>query len=103
VAQTSEAPTRGAGAEEDSGPSTSAASQGPVYRFPAEFASPAVSAYVTERIKALAAAMSEESRSILVPLARVAQAVRSMSLQAELLRARGMQILAGALLRGVSG
>jgi hypothetical protein len=102
VAQTSEAPTRGAGAKEESGPSTSGASQGPVYRFPAEFASRAVSAYVTERIKALAAAVSEESRSILVPLARVAQAVRSMSLQAELLRARGMQILAAALLRGVS-
>jgi hypothetical protein len=89
-------------AEEESGPSASAASQGPAYQFQAELASPAVSAYVTERIRALAAAVSEECRSILVPLARVARAVRSMSLQAELLRARGMQILAAALLRGVS-
>ncbi|GAQ87200.1 hypothetical protein KFL_003380050 [Klebsormidium nitens] len=61
-----------------------------------------VTDHVSKRLEALAAAAGDEGRSVLRPLAQATIALRGASIPEQLFRARGLQILAGALLRGKS-
>lgn len=81
---------------------TGAGASGPEESPQVELAPSDVTDYVSKRLQVLGAAAGDEGRSVLRPLAGAAKALRGASIPEQLFRARGLQILAGALLRGKS-